>query len=325
MRGGRFVIKLEWVLKIGGVATISYAAVTKYFFNRTMVRQNAVTERTIRMSGIDWNQYRPLLKENKEWLLKKKRDVITITSKDGLKLRGYYFENEEEKDKKEQKTVMLFHGYTSKSLMEHPTIARFYHEQGYNVFMMDHRAHGDSEGKYIGFGTLDRHDGMSWIRYLNNRFKENPHEIILHGGSMGGATVTMMSGLQLPENVKAIISDCAFTSGWEVFEFVIKSMYHVPAYPILALAEKIGKLEAGYSIRTCNGKEEVKKAKIPILFIHGSEDSFVPCKMVYELYENCASPKDILVVEGAGHANSIYHEPERYRAKIKSFLKSKGE
>ncbi len=309
---------------LAGVTIASHVAITKYFFDRTMIRQNARTERTMKMSGVDWTQYYPLINENKEWMETLKRDEITINSRDNLKLRGYYFENEERKDEKEQKTVILFHGYTSQGLLEHPTIARFYYGLGYNILIIDQRSHGDSEGKYIGFGYLERYDGLNWIEYLNNRFSDNKHEILLHGGSMGGATVCMMSGLDLPENVVAIVSDCAFTSGWEVFESVLKNMYHIPAYPILSLAEKMGREKAGFSIKTCNSINEVKKAKVPMLFIHGETDSFVPCDMVYKLYDSCASEKDILVIKGAGHANSIYKDPELYYKKIEEFLKGKG-
>ncbi len=290
-----------------------------------MIRQNARTDKTAKMSGVDWTQYYPLIHENRDWLDSLEKETLTIKSRDQLALRGYYFPNKNTCGEYNQKTVMLFHGYTSQSLMEHPTIARFYYNLGYNIFMMDHRAHGDSEGDYIGFGALDRYDGLAWINYLNQKFEDHPHEIILHGGSMGGATVTMMSGLYLPENVTAIISDCSFTCGWDVFDYVLTSMYHIPSKPILSLADKMVQKKAGYSIRECNAAEEVKKSTIPILFIHGDQDSFVPCKMVYQLYKNCASQKELLVVEGAGHANSIYHAPELYGNTIKDFLKTKGD
>ncbi len=311
---------VKWVLGATGVAALSTVVIAKYFFNRTMIRQNAKVERTMKMSGVDWGAYKSTMDTNKEWLLSLPKDTVTLKSRDNLKLRGYYFQNQNTKNDKNQKTVMLFHGYTSNSLGEHPTIARIYYDLGYNIFMMDHRAHGDSEGSYIGFGVLDRLDGLAWIKYLNKRFKDNLHKIVLHGDSMGGATVTMMSGLDLPKNVVAIVSDCAFTSAWDVFDHVLKTMYHIPSYPILAIADKMVQKQAGYSIRECNGLNEVRKAKVPILFLHGENDFFVPCKMVYQLYENCASEKELFVIKGASHANSIYHGYENYRDKVTKFL-----
>lgn len=136
---------------------------------------------------------------------------------------------------------------------------------------------------------------------------------------MGGATVLMASGLDLPCQVKGIVSDCGFTSPKEVFTHVLNHMYHLPAFPAIQGADLINKRLAGYGMDECNAKYEVQKAKVPILFIHGSSDTFVPVSMCHEIYENCASPKRKLIVEGAAHAESYYKDMADYEKVLTEF------
>lgn len=145
-------------------------------------------------------------------------------------------------------------------------------------------------------------------------------QILLHGTSMGGATVLMTSGLKLPAQVKGIISDCAFTSPKYVFTHVLHSMYHLPAFPMIPIADYVNRKKAGYGLDECNAAREVKKATVPILMIHGDHDTFVPCQMCDEIYENCASPKTKLIVPGAGHAESYYKDMETYEQALDDFI-----
>ena len=144
-------------------------------------------------------------------------------------------------------------------------------------------------------------------------------QILLHGNSMGGATVLMTSGLELPDQVKGIIADCAFTSPKEVFTHVLHSMYHLPAFPMIQIADVINRKQAGYGLDECNAAREVRKAKVPVLLIHGDADTFVPCRMCEEIYKNCASPKKKLIVRGSGHCESYYKDREAYERAMDSF------
>lgn len=101
-------------------------------------------------------------------------------------------------------------------------------------------------------------------------------ELLLQGISMGAATVDMAVGLELPPQVKGAVSDCAFTSAKEVFTSVLKTTYHMPAFPLMDLSDRMAKKEAGYGLDECNARDEVKKAKIPMLFIHGSRIPLCP-------------------------------------------------
>lgn len=302
------------LLGAGAVAAAAEYGIARYFFKRTMIRNNAKVERTINMAGTNWDSYLPEIKRVKEWMLAQPMEDVYITSRDGYKLHGTFFPRENS-----NKTVICFHGYTSKGMSDYIGLSEFYLQMGYQMLLVDERAHGESEGEYIGFGCLDRMDALEWIGYIKEREGEDC-ELMLHGISMGGATVLMASGLNLPENVKGIVSDCAFTSAWDVFSSVLKNMYHIPPFPIMQIADQMVQRKAGYGLRECNAAEEVKKAKVPILFIHGNADTFVPYRMCHEIYKNCASRKDILIVEGASHAEAYYKDTKAYQEKIKTFF-----
>ena len=185
------------------------------------------------------------------------------------------------------------------------------------MLLPDDRAHEPSEGDYIGFGVLDRLDCVDWAKYLVETYGEDI-EIILHGVSMGGATVLSASGEEdLPEQVIGIVSDCGFSSGWDVLHFQLKEMAHLPADLILPRVEKLLEKKAGYNLHDITAIEQVKKAKVPILFVQGEKDEMVPAHMAKELYDACGSEnKKLLMVEEAGHGESIAFAPDEYHQAI---------
>jgi fermentation-respiration switch protein FrsA (DUF1100 family) len=250
-----------------------------------------------------------------DWFDKKSYEEVSITSYDGLKLKGYFLKAKVPTTK----TVILAHGYSSQGIYMAP-YAEFYYEQyGYNVLMPDDRGHGDSEGNYIGFGWIDRKDYMNWIDYIINRIGQDS-QIVLHGVSMGGSAVLMTSGETLPENVKAIVSDCAYTSVKDELAYQLKKMYNLPPFPILGSASLLTKILAGYSFEEGSALKQVSKSKTPILFIHGTGDRFVPFYMVTELYEACSSEKELFTVLNAGHGAAYTTDPDKYIKKVGNFI-----
>lgn len=288
-----------------------------YFYGRTMKRGRAKTERTIKMAGTDWNRYMPLIQERKAAMLERAHEDVWQTSFDDLKLHATYFPAPEKQEK--TKIVICFHGYTSQGMSDYIGLSDYYQKRGFAMLLPDARAHGESEGEYIGFGCLDRQDALGWIRWVIEKLGKET-EILLHGTSMGAATLLMLSGLELPEQVKGIVSDCGFTSPKEVFTHVLHTMYHLPAFPIIPGADLVNRKLAGYGMDECNAKREVEKAKVPILFIHGGNDTFVPCSMCDEIYEHCASPKRKLIIEGAAHAESYYKDMDSYEKALTEFI-----
>lgn len=283
-----------------------------YLFRRTIVRSGVRRSHTQAEVEKRWERFIPLIKERRAWLDEQPVEKASITSFDGLRLCANVFPAAEPS----KKTVICFHGYTSSSLQEYSVYAPFYHNLGFNIVMPDARAHGESDGEYIGFGCLDRFDCRDWVNWAHERFGG---DIYLHGISMGGATVLMASGFDLP-CVKAIVADCGFTCAWDIFSTVLKKDYHMPPFPIMPMANRICKQKAGYGFRDCVATGEVAKTKIPILFIHGDEDDFVPVWMGRRNFEACASDKRLLIIPGAGHAESYHVDSALYEATVKDFL-----
>lgn len=259
-------------------------------------------------SGETWSS-------GKQWFEMKKKDEFNIKSEDGLSLHAYYLAN----SKTGNKTVILVHGYSSRG-RDMASFAEFYYETlRFNVLMPDCRGHGESEGDYIGFGWHDRKDILKWINYIIDNNGKNS-QIVLHGISMGGGTVLMTSGEILPHNVKCIVSDCAYSSVTDILAYQMKRMYKLPKFPLIYVTSLICKLKAGYYFSEASALRQVKKSKIPILFIHGTEDRFVPTKMVYPLFEAVQSEKQLFLVEGAEHGNAYWTDTKGYRKQVEDFL-----
>lgn len=252
-----------------------------------------------------------------EWLKTADRETVSVVSDDGLRLEGDIFKA----DKDSHRWVIAVHGYSgTRSTMY--SSAMVYGDRDYNILTPDMRAHGKSEGDYIGMGWPDRKDMLKWIDLIIQR--DPDAKIVLHGVSMGAATVMMTVGEKLPSNVKLAIEDCGYTSVWDIFSDEAKYLFHIPEFPILHTASAFSKLRAGYSFTEASAIEQVKKAEIPMLFIHGSKDNFVRSDMVYEVYEACPAKKRIYVAEGAGHGMSFFLNPERYTGEVVSFLEEAG-
>lgn len=224
-------------------------------------------------------------------------------------------------DEPSKKYVLCSHGYRCYGLCEFRASAKYWHDQGFNVFMIDHQAHGESDGKWIGFGYHEALDGILWLKFMIDKFGDDI-EIALHGVSMGSATVMMMTGAHdLPANVKFTVADCGYTSATAEFEHILNDKLHLPNFPILHTADLFNRQINGFDFNDVAPIESVGRAKIPMLFIHGDADDFVPAYMVHQVYSACSSEyKDMLLVKGAGHAESYAADSAAYEGKISEFI-----
>lgn len=248
-----------------------------------------------------------------QWLLTESNYTDeTLTSFDNLNLHAYKVLNQNDSNK----WVITVHGYTSEGI-NMSSYAKNYYDIGYNVLIPDLRSHGLSEGDYIGMGWDDRLDIIDWI---NTILEYNPNaEIVLHGVSMGAATVSMVSGEDLPSNVKAIVADCGYTSVWDEFAYQLDDLFSLPEFPILNVSSLVAKVRAGYFLGEASTLKQVAKSKTPILFIHGDEDDFVPYYMMEKLYNATSSEKEMLTIKNAGHAKASEVDPETYWTTVSNF------
>lgn len=251
----------------------------------------------------------------RRWLKDHKAETLHIVSKAGNKLAATYVPSGNDSD------IFVFccHGYRYNGDDEFEKEADYFYEKGYHFICIDQLASGRSEGKYIGFGYLEAEDGLQWLAYLIDRFGSHI-QIILNGISMGSATVLMMSGnSKLPTNVKFTIADCGYTSAWEEAKHVFRKLFKTNGLLVLQSMDFYIQKAASYSLKQANPIEQVKHAMVPILFVHGSQDTFVPTTMGQELFENCTSEKALVIVEGAAHGTSFTTAPELYRKHIEAF------
>ncbi|PFD92623.1 alpha/beta hydrolase [Bacillus cereus] len=251
--------------------------------------------------------------KNAEFLSKHQPNTIIARSFDDLKLNGYEYRNQESS----HKWSIVVHGYSGRA-SEMTKYIRHFYEKGYSVVAPDLRGHGNSQGDYIGMGWHDRKDIMLWIERI---LKEDPQaEIALFGISMGGATVMMTSGEDLPSNVKVIIEDCGYSSVIDEFTYQLKDLFHLPKFPVMNAANTITKLRAGYDLNEGSAVKQVAKSKTPMLFIHGDADTFVPFEMLDEVYNAAKVEKEKLIVPGAGHGEAEKIDSEKYWNTVWGFV-----
>lgn len=307
---------------LGGLAAAGAAASVigaKTLFDRVIPRQDGIKVDLSEMADMQkWEEYKKVIGVRKEWLLQQPIESIDITARDGIRLRGYFLPAEKETDR----LVIGLHGYTSEGLGAFAAHAHFFHEKGFDVLILDLRAHGQSEGDYIGFGVLDRYDCLDWIDYVEKRFGGNKR-ILLHGTSMGASTALMTLGFdELPGSVTGVISDCAFTSPYDVFAHILKRDYYLPPFPVMNINNVMCRKKAGYGFDDYSTLIALKKTDRPVLFIHGEEDNFVPVRMSRENAEACASPNELVIVPGAGHGASCYENMPLYEEAELRFIET---
>lgn len=256
---------------------------------------------------------RAALEGTKEWLKTVQRQKVSIQSEDGFTLVAELFPRTDN-----HRWVILIHGYTGWKEELYP-FAYWYHEEGYQVLAPDLRCQGESEGDFIGMGWTDHYDCLLWIQYILSLDEEA--EIVLHGQSMGAATALMVTGEEaLPSNVKAVISDCAYTDAYSMFGEKIKEWFGLPSFPFVDSACLALRLRGGYNLKDASALEAVTKSRTPTLFIHGEQDAMISVGMSRELYEAAAWQKELLIVENAGHAQSQDKDPDTYYGTIRVFL-----
>ena len=270
-----------------------------------------------------------LIRQGCRWLKEQDVEEVSVTSFDGLTLRGHFLKNPDEK-----RVLIAFHGYRSNAYYDFGAQLRYLYDAGCSILLAEQRAHLCSDGEYVDMGILARRDVITWTEFVNDRYapgrseqEESPSfqsfpKIVLAGVSMGAATILMAQDQGLPDNVGGMIADCGFANTWE------EVRYFGSHYGVIFSAQKMPFIDylcrtrAGYSLRDANPEDALKKAKIPVLFFHGTDDTLMPIQNSYDNYEACAAPKKLVVVEGAEHAQSYFTDPELYEREVRAFLES---
>jgi len=237
---------------------------------------------------------------------------VTVTAFDGLTLHGRFYEYGPDAP-----IELMLHGYRGSAERDLCGGVQRCFSLGRSVLLVDLRASGRSGGNVISFGINERHDCLAWVKYLAERFPSR--KLILTGISMGAATVMMASAMDLPESVVCVLADCGYTSAREIIMKVIRQM-HLPAKPLYPFVKLGAKLYGRFDLEETSPIEAMAACKVPIIFIHGEADDFVPCEMSLRCYEACTAPKTLLTVPGAGHGLCYSVAPELYLQALREFF-----
>ncbi len=238
-------------------------------------------------------------------------ETVEIESHDGLRLVGHLHTCETPK-----RIIVAMHGWRSSWAKDFGIISDFWHDNDCIVLYAEQRAQGNSEGEYMSFGLNERYDCLAWINYINER-TGGSLPIYLGGVSMGATTILMTAGLELPDNVKGIVADCGFTSPDAIWSHVVKNNLRIPYGS--RFARITSRRKNGMNPKDYSTVDAMKECKIPVLFIHGADDHFVPVQMAYENYKACTAPKQLLIVPGAEHGMSYVVDQPLYEETVKKF------
>lgn len=237
-----------------------------------------------------------------------------IRGRDGVYLAGHWYPCENAK-----RIIIAMHGWRSEWSRDFGMIADFWHREGCSILFAEQRGQNNSGGNYITFGHLERYDCLDWVNYVNENYNEENLHIYLAGISMGASTVLMTASLDLPDNVRGIFSDCGFTSAYDIWRHVVSNNLHIPYGLHGYMIDEICKKKIEVDSRNITTLAALNEARVPVAFIHGSDDRFVPVGMTYKNYKTCSSPKELLIVPGADHGQSYYTEREKYEDFTRAF------
>ena len=262
------------------------------------------------------------------------RDTFVLSRVDGSKLHAVYVRAKTPTPK----TAVLLHGYTDCYIKMLPIGYLYNNDLNYNILVMDHHAHGQSEGDAIQMGWLDRLDVLNWMKLAHDLFSVPgaEAELVVHGISMGGATTMFVSGevegrgpgaqleavrdiLPMPY-VKCFVEDCGYSSVWNEFAGQLDEQFGLPTFPILNIASWVCDLRYGWNFTESSAESQVSLCTLPMLFIHGDADTFVPTAMVHQVYAAKSEPKELWITPGVPHAWSYKMFPEEYTQKVKTFV-----
>ncbi|MCL2495333.1 MAG: alpha/beta fold hydrolase [Oscillospiraceae bacterium] len=249
----------------------------------------------------------------KEYLESLRPEDVSLRSFDGLELKGWYLPAA----RPSNKLAVLVHGYTATGPGEFGGFLKFYREAlNYNVLLPDHRCHGRSEGKYIGFAALEWRDIFDWTEVFVKRLGPDT-EVALHGISMGGATVMNCNAHNPPDYVKCVVEDCGYTNGYEMLWLAARRDLKLNIPPIMWGTALWYRLFTGKSLKSDSDPYgNIAGFKVPTLFVHGADDPFVPTEMGVRCHGAATVEKDLLLIPGAAHAMSYFIGKDEYEAKL---------
>lgn len=285
------------------LAIILICIITNKYFRMIVTRktdeEESMYEQQINRNLID-----------KDWYFNLPKEYITLISHDGLKLKGEFLDNNS------NRTMIFVHGITVSRIWSIKYIKMFY-DRGWNILLYDQRRHGKSEGMFSTYGYYEKLDLDLWVDFVAERKGKNSI-IGIHGESMGAATA--LQYIDINKYADFIIEDCGFCSLRELLMRKAKNI-SIILYPFYYFASLEAKLRAKFIFSDIRPIDMVEKSKIPIMFIHGDKDDFIPCDMSVKMYEaKEVGDKAMYIAKGAAHARAIEVDKSSYEKEVFKFV-----
>ena len=262
------------------------------------------------------NGYEEEYEKGRAWCEAQPMRDVYIRSRDGLKLHGSYLPAGNP-----ERMVLMCHGYRGTSFGSVAHMAEFLHDNNCDLLLIDQRCCGESEGRFITFGAKEQYDVLEWLSFLGTlNAKDLP--IYLYGQSMGAATSLLAAGHDLPKNVKGIIADCGFHSMKQQLRDIAKGWFGLHWIELLLLrVDLFCRLFGKFSMKETDTTAALEKNRLPVLFFHGENDTYVWPQNSGRNYEVCNAEKELILVPEARHLCSSYVAPELYKEKLAGFFR----
>lgn len=310
----------KWMLGLSavaaGAAAVSYV-VTKKLVDVAVDRETPEALEKTKETFAGSEKMREIMAEQKAAagaLEALPHEDVELTAFDGEKLLGHWVRCENP-----ARTLIAFHGWRSSWSMDFGLVVDFWQRAHCNVLFVEQRGQNGSSGAYMGFGLLERHDCLTWAEYVDGLGEGLP--VYLVGVSMGASTVLMASGMQLPACVHGIMADCGYTSPNAIWKYISEKNLHLPYTGLRRMVvDDLCRRKWTTEDNNYSCTDALRHCIVPVLFIHGTADHFVPVEMSFENYLACAAPKELLIVPGADHGMSYLVERERYEATCNAFF-----
>ena len=250
----------------------------------------------------------------------KQRDILkdtVITGYNNKKIHACYVPAREPADA--QGTAIVVHGYGDNHIVFLYLVRMYRDDLNYNVLFPDLQYHGYSEGDAIQMGWLDRYDVQEWARVAHDIFRND--FTVIHGVSMGAAAAMMMSGDPQPYYVRAFVEDCGYTSAYDQFSHNLKQNFPFIPHDVMNSADLVCRKRYGWGFKEASSVKQLALSVLPVLFIHGDADNFVPFSHLQRNYDaKTLGYKEMWAAPGAVHANSYAKYPKEYTQHVRDFL-----
>ncbi len=300
---------------IVGVMIFAGFLTFKRFVGRQKKEANMADIRFVPQLGETYNDYVAFTKDKQNYINTLEKKEYIIDGIDGIKLKGFYFPAKEDS----KVTIICSHGHKSTCFNDFAGILPFFNHKNYNVLFTVSRAHLGSEGKYMTLGKKESKDLVRWTEFIDD---QNPGQnIFIYGASLGAVNAMILTGLDyIPSSIKGVVSDSGYSRAYDFLLYQMRHEYKLSPYPTIPIANWFAKRIAKVNFKKPSPIESVKESTLPILFIHGNKDQFVPTYMGDACYRACSSPKKLLTIDNASHMQAYFINPEKYEEAFADFV-----